>query len=75
MYKHFKDPSKGDGKFFNYRLCGPDDTPDWIKVDAKVDDTKKEYGRGNRVRKQVSYIDDVEEQAKADDAVILGFLK
>jgi ATP-dependent helicase STH1/SNF2 len=71
IYKFFRDPAKNEGKFINYRLLNADETPDWVKADNRVDESKKEYGRGNRVRKQVSYIDDVEEQAKADDAVML----
>ena len=34
IYKNFKEPIKGDSKFFNYRLLGEDEIPEWIK--AKV---------------------------------------
>lgn len=30
IYKHFKYPQKGEGKFFNYRLLQPDEVPSWL---------------------------------------------
>ena len=36
-----------------------EEVPDWIKFPyQKEEDDTKEYGKGNRIRKQVNYLDD-----------------
>lgn len=55
IYPSFRYPQKGEGKFHNYRLIDPEEVPSWVKEDVKAQEEQKEYGRGNRARKQVSY--------------------
>ena len=66
MYKHFPESmdNTGDGskKFFNYRLMNYDEIPGWFVEAPKTDDHKREYGRGNRLRKQVNYCDDLTDE-------------
>lgn len=31
QFINFKEPQKGDTKFFNYRLTSEQEVPDWIK--------------------------------------------
>lgn len=63
IYKHFKHPAHhGKGETFNYRLVQEYEVPEWVKENAKTDNGDKKdenYGRGNRVRKQISYMDDL----------------
>lgn len=61
IFKKFKEPSKGDSKFVNYRLILEEEVPDWIKSTPKSEENTQEYGRGSRIRKQVSYVDDLTE--------------
>lgn len=61
FFKKFKEPSKGDSKFVNYRLILDEEVPDWIKSAPKSEENTQEYGRGSRVRKQVSYVDELTE--------------
>ena len=31
-FKKFKEPQKGDSKYYNYRLITEEEVPDWIKT-------------------------------------------
>lgn len=31
VFKKFKEPQKGDSKYFNYRLITEEEVPEWIK--------------------------------------------
>eukprot|EP01016_Furgasonia_blochmanni_P053542 TRINITY_DN866_c0_g1_i11.p1 TRINITY_DN866_c0_g1~~TRINITY_DN866_c0_g1_i11.p1 ORF type:complete len:576 (-),score=174.21 TRINITY_DN866_c0_g1_i11:54-1781(-) len=59
LFKTFKYPQRDEGRFYNYRLITEEEVPSWVKATDFDSDKKKEYGRGNRVRKQVSYFDDI----------------
>jgi len=70
IYPNFKHPEKTEEKFENYRLITYEEIPDWLKQEDKPQEDKREYGRGNRVRKQVSYVLDIpndEQWDKSDD--------
>jgi len=60
-FKHFQYPSKNDEKFFNYRLIQEDEVPPWVKVNVKKKEVAQEYEKGFRTKKQVSYVDDMNE--------------
>ena len=34
IYPNFKNPTKSEEKFYNYRLIPYDDVPDWLKQDV-----------------------------------------
>jgi len=59
LYPNFKYPQKGEGKYVNYRLMTLEEVPAWVKEDVRAKEEEKEYGRGNRARKQVSYAYDL----------------
>jgi ATP-dependent helicase STH1/SNF2 len=59
IYPNFRHPQKGEGKFHNYRLITLDEVPGWVKEEIKVQEDEKEYGRGNRARKEVNYKHDM----------------
>lgn len=67
IYKNFKEPQIGDSKFFNYRLIGEDEIPEWIKAKPTDEGINIEYGRGNRSRKQISYTDDFDDNQWLDE--------
>jgi len=59
IYSNFRHPQKGEGKFHNYRLITLDEVPAWVKEEVKTQEEEKEYGRGNRARKEVNYKHDL----------------
>lgn len=32
LFKKFKEPQKGDSKYYNYRLITEEEVPEWIKA-------------------------------------------
>ena len=59
LFPKFKEPQKGDSKYFNYRLISEEEVPEWIRNEPKDEEDNLEYGRGSRIRKQVNYVDDL----------------
>jgi hypothetical protein len=51
-----------------------DELPEWVKFEEVKPESQQEYGRGNRVRKQVSYVDDISEEQyqRGDDGVFFA---
>jgi hypothetical protein len=45
-------------KNYNYRLMKQNEIPSWFIEQPKNLESNKEYGRGNRVRKQINYSDE-----------------
>jgi len=68
IYPNFKYPSKTEEKFHNYRLITYEEIPDWLKQENKIEEEIKEYGRGNRARKQVSYVLDLGDGEGSDSS-------
>ena len=60
IYSNYKQPDTGDFKNLNYRLTTLEEVPENVKNPPKEEDDSKEYGKGNRVRKQVNYRDEYE---------------
>lgn len=54
-----KDAQEGVKKFINYRLMSYEEIPSWFVQKPRELEIQKEYGRGNRLRKQVNYSDDL----------------
>lgn len=52
----------GTKKYPNYRLMTYEEIPSWFVQAPKELENKKEYGRGNRQRKQVNYSDDLTDE-------------
>lgn len=36
IYKFFRYPQKGEGKFFNYRLLQPEEVPSWLVTQVSL---------------------------------------
>ena len=62
QFKHYKDVVRNSNKGINYRLIQEDEVPSWIRQTHHEPEVEKEYGRGNRIRKQVVYTEELTDQ-------------
>lgn len=52
---------KGEMRSSMYRLLQDEEVPDWVKAKPQDQDQmlNKEYGRGNRMKKNINYVDEL----------------
>ncbi len=91
-YKYFirgqveaEEEMKAEVRSSMYRLLQEEEVPDWVKQKPQDQDTmlNKEYGRGNRMKKNINYVDELtdnqwlkmlEDGVEIDEVLILARL-